>query len=63
MEINKVYGFYDECNKKYGSEAVWKNFTDVFLYLPLTAIVEGEVDIQIIYTKVILFTWRAFSCH
>jgi len=48
MEINKVYGFYDECNKKYGSEAVWKIFTDVFLYLPLTAIVEGEVKIIII---------------
>ena len=43
MEINKVYGFYDECNKKYGSEAVWKYFTDVFFYLPLTALVEGEV--------------------
>ncbi len=41
MEINKIYGFYDECFKKYGSENVWKYFTDVFLYLPLTALIEG----------------------
>lgn len=41
MEINKIYGFYDECFKKYGNENVWKYFTDVFLYLPLTALIEG----------------------
>lgn len=43
MEINKIYGFYDECFKKYGSENVWKYFTDVFLYLPLTALIEGQL--------------------
>ena len=42
-EINKIYGFYDECFKKYGSELVWKYFTDVFIYLPLAAIVENEI--------------------
>ena len=42
-EINKIYGFYDECFKKYGTENVWKYFTDVFLYLPLTALIEGQV--------------------
>ena len=41
MEINKIYGFYDECYKKYGNENVWKYFTDVFLYIPLTALIEG----------------------
>lgn len=45
MEINKIYGFYDECFKKYGSENVWKYFTDVFLYLPLTALIEGQVTL------------------
>lgn len=40
-EINKIYGFYDECFRKYGNELAWKYFTDVFGYLPLAAIVEG----------------------
>lgn len=42
-EINKIYGFYDECLKKYGSETVWNYFTDVFYYLPLTALIDGQV--------------------
>jgi len=39
-EINKMYGFYDECLKKYGTEMIWKYFTDLFCYLPLTAIID-----------------------
>ena len=42
-EINKIYGFYDECFKKYGNEIVWKYFTDLFCYLPLTALIDQEV--------------------
>ncbi|CAK55626.1 unnamed protein product (macronuclear) [Paramecium tetraurelia] len=42
-EINKVYGFYDECFRKYGNEIVWKQFTEVFGYLPLSAIVEQQI--------------------
>lgn len=38
-EINKLYGFYDECLKKYGNESVWKLFTDIFMYLPLSAVI------------------------
>lgn len=37
----QVYGFYDECLRKYGSANVWKALTDLFDYLPLTALVEG----------------------
>ena len=37
------YGFYDECLRKYGNANVWKFFTDLFDYLPLTAIVENQV--------------------
>ena len=36
-EINKLYGFYDECMKKYGTETIWRAFTEVFMYLPLSA--------------------------
>ena len=41
-EINKIYGFYDECMKKYGNQSVWKHFTDVFYYLPLSAVIDGK---------------------
>lgn len=37
------YGFYDECHRKYGSANVWKMFTDLFDYMPLTALVENGV--------------------
>lgn len=45
-EINKIYGFYDECVKKYGNETVWNYFTDVFYYLPLTALIDGQVPLS-----------------
>ena len=37
------YGFYDECLRKYGNANVWKQFTELFDYLPLTAVVEGQI--------------------
>ncbi|RZB96377.1 Serine/threonine-protein phosphatase PP2A catalytic subunit [Glycine soja] len=37
-QITQVYGFYDECLRKYGSANVWKIFTDLFDYFPLTAL-------------------------
>ncbi|PVD37859.1 hypothetical protein C0Q70_00461 [Pomacea canaliculata] len=40
---SQVYGFYDEVLCKYGSANVWKLFTEVFDYLPLTALVEGQI--------------------
>lgn len=40
--ITQVYGFYDECSRKYGSSGVWKCLTELFDYLPLTAVVEGQ---------------------
>ena len=42
-QITQVYGFYDECVRKYGNPNVWKLYTDLFDYLPLTAVVENEV--------------------
>lgn len=42
-QITQVYGFYDECMRKYGSAAVWKYFTDLFDFLPLTALVENKI--------------------
>ncbi|KAL4481155.1 hypothetical protein ABPG72_015110 [Tetrahymena utriculariae] len=42
-QITQVYGFYDECLRKYGNANVWKYFTDLFDYLPLTALVENSI--------------------
>lgn len=42
-QITQVYGFYDECLRKYGNANVWKYFTDLFDYFPLTAVVENQV--------------------
>jgi serine/threonine-protein phosphatase 2A catalytic subunit len=42
-QITQVYGFYDECVRKYGSANVWKMFTDLFDYFPLTALVEHSI--------------------
>jgi len=42
-QITQVYGFYDECMRKYGSANVWKMFTDLFDYLPLTALIENSI--------------------
>ena len=37
--ITQTYGFFDECSRKYESANVWKMLTDLFDYLPLTAVV------------------------
>ncbi|KXS13692.1 serine/threonine-protein phosphatase 2A catalytic subunit beta isoform [Gonapodya prolifera JEL478] len=42
-QITQVYGFYDECLRKYGNPNIWKYFTDVFDYLPLTAVIESQI--------------------
>ena len=42
-QITQVYGFYDECVRKYGNADVWKAFTDLFDYMPITALIEGKI--------------------
>ena len=43
-----MYGFYDECLRKFGSVNVWRYCTNIFDYLALAAIIDNKN-----YTKLI----------
>ena len=42
-QITQVYGFYDECQRKYGNANPWKYVTELFDWCPLAAVVDGSV--------------------
>lgn len=42
-QITQVYGFYDECMRKYNSVNVWRYCTEVFDYLALAALIDSRV--------------------
>ena len=42
-QITQVYGFYDECLRKYNSANVWRYCTELFDYLSLSALIETQI--------------------
>ena len=40
----QVYGFYDECKRKYGSVNVWHYCIEIFDYLRLSAIIADKIS-------------------
>ena len=40
--INRIYGFYDECKKRYNLK-IWKSFIDVFNCLPIAASIDDKI--------------------
>lgn len=40
--INKIYGFYDECKRRYNIR-LWKAFSDCFKYMPVCALVDDRI--------------------
>ena len=40
--INKIYGFYDDCKRRY-SVKLWKQFTDLFNCLPISACIDDKI--------------------
>lgn len=42
-QITQIYGFYTECQRKYRNPNVWKYVTDLFDYLPISAIIDDTM--------------------
>ena len=42
--INRIYGFFDECKKRYNIK-LWKNFVDLFNWLPIAASIDDKIFI------------------
>uniref|UniRef100_A0A1I7X123 Serine/threonine-protein phosphatase n=1 Tax=Heterorhabditis bacteriophora TaxID=37862 RepID=A0A1I7X123_HETBA len=41
--VNKTYGFYEECMRRYQSLRLWQRFQDVFSVMPLTGLVGDKI--------------------
>lgn len=42
-QITQVYGFYDECNRKYGNASAWRHCVQCFDTFGIGAIIDGTV--------------------
>lgn len=42
-QTTQIYGFYEECLRKYQSSEVWVLVTDLFDYLPIGALIDNSI--------------------
>ena len=49
----KNYGFYMECQTKYGNTTVWELYTDVFDYIPIGIKKYKKIYIQLLISELI----------
>jgi len=42
-QVTQVYGFYEECLRKYGNANPWRYCTEVFDYMNLAAVIDGRI--------------------
>uniref|UniRef100_A0A8R1E2R1 Serine/threonine-protein phosphatase n=1 Tax=Caenorhabditis japonica TaxID=281687 RepID=A0A8R1E2R1_CAEJA len=41
--VNRVYGFFEECNKRYASTRLWLAFQEAFSAMPFTGLISGRI--------------------
>ncbi|VVB16077.1 unnamed protein product [Arabis nemorensis] len=51
-QITQVYGFYEECLRKYGSVNVWRYCTDIFDYLRYTPLNSLVLELRVIIISI-----------
>lgn len=42
-QITQIYGFYDECLRKFGNANVWRYCCELFDYISLAAIIDDRI--------------------
>ncbi|MES1906354.1 MAG: Serine/threonine-protein phosphatase 6 catalytic subunit, partial [Paramarteilia canceri] len=42
-QITQTYGFYDECNNKFGNTTCWKLFCELFDAMPIAALIDNKI--------------------
>ena len=41
--INRLYGFYDECKRRFQTIKIWKLFSNCFNFLPIAGLIDDKI--------------------